>query len=179
MQENYTIRLNNKVRTPRTRRANRVIFAIREFVKKHTHKNDKNILISNEVNNLVWSRGKKFKINKINIALQKKEENIYVFLKEGKELDQFKKEQKASKPKEEKKETKKEKPKTAKIDLKETKQPEKQIAEEIKKEPKTADNPAESPKEKKIKDPKEEKTATEKSEEEKAVKTEKPAENKS
>jgi ribosomal protein L31E len=89
MQENHTIHLNNMVRIPRTRFANKVLYAVKNYVKKHTRAEDKNIRISNEVNAAIYARGKQHKLNRIDVAFKKKEDLLYVFLQNGAELKAF------------------------------------------------------------------------------------------
>ena len=89
MQENHTIHLNNMVRIPRTRFANKVLYAVKNYVKKHTRAANDNIRISNEVNEAIYARGKQHKLNRINVAFKKKEDLLYVFLQNGKELKAF------------------------------------------------------------------------------------------
>lgn len=90
-EQEYTIHLNNVVRIPRTRYANKVVFAIREFVKKHTHAKHENIRLSNDVNQEAWARGLNFKINRINVVLRKRDDKVYVFTPSGKDLKAFEK----------------------------------------------------------------------------------------
>lgn len=87
--QQYTIHLNNVVRTPSTRKANRAIFAIKQFVQKHTHAKKENIHISNDVNEVVWARGKEHKINRMEIVLRTKEGKVHVFAPNGKDLKTF------------------------------------------------------------------------------------------
>lgn len=89
MQENHTIHLNNMVRIPRTRFANKVLYAVKNYVKKHTRAAEKNIRISNEVNAAIFARGIQHKLNSIDVAFKKKEDLLYVFLQNGKELKAF------------------------------------------------------------------------------------------
>ncbi len=105
MQENHTIHLNNMVRIPRTRFANKVLYAVKNYVKKHTRAADKNIRISNEVNAAIFARGIQHKLNHIDVAFKKKEDLLYVFLQNGKELKAF---TEKAKPVEKKTTTKKE-----------------------------------------------------------------------
>ena len=89
MQENHTIHLNNMVRIPRTRFANRIIFAIKGFARKHTRVENKNMRISNEVNQAIYARGIQHKLNRIDVAFKKKDNLLYIFLQNGKELKAF------------------------------------------------------------------------------------------
>lgn len=109
MQENHTIHLNNMVRIPRTRFANKVLYAVKTYVKKHTRAEEKNIRISNEVNAAIYARGKQHKLNAIDVAFKKKDDLLYVFLQNGKELKAF---SEKAKPVEKKTSAKKEEKKT-------------------------------------------------------------------
>lgn len=91
MAHEHIIHLNNVVRIPNTRKANRAIFAIKQYTNKHTHAGMKNIHISNDVNELVWARGKNHKINKLKVVFRKKDDQTYVFTPEGKDLKAFEK----------------------------------------------------------------------------------------
>ena len=110
--QQYTIHLNNVVRTPSTRKANRAIFAIKQFVQKHTHAKKGDIHISNDINEVVWARGKEHKINRLEVVLRTKEGKVHVFSPAGKDLKAFegkaapakgKKEAKTAEKKDEKK----------------------------------------------------------------------------
>jgi len=91
MAHEHIIHLNNVVRIPNTRKANRAIFAIKQYTNKHTHAGMKNIHISNDVNELVWARGKNHKINKLKVVFRKKDDQTFVFTPEGKDLKAFEK----------------------------------------------------------------------------------------
>ncbi len=106
MAHEHIIHLNNVVRIPNTRKANRAIFAIKQYAQKHTHAGMKNIHVSNDVNELVWARGKNHKINRLKVIFRKKDDMTYVFTPQGKDLKAFDKPAKeASAKKTEKKET--------------------------------------------------------------------------
>lgn len=89
MAHEHIIHLNNVVRIPNTRKANRAIFAIKQYTQKHTHAGMKNIHVSNDVNELVWARGKNHKINRLKVVFRKKDDRTYVFTPEGKDLKAF------------------------------------------------------------------------------------------
>lgn len=105
MAHEHIIHLNNVVRIPNTRKANRAIFAIKQYTQKHTHAGMKNIHVSNDVNELVWARGKNHKINKLKVVFRKKDDQTYVFTPDGKDLKAFDKPAKDAAKKAEKKET--------------------------------------------------------------------------
>lgn len=116
MKEEHTIRLNNMVRIPRTRYANKVVFAVKNYIKKHTRAADENIRLSADVNHAIWARGKQVKVSRLDVVLKKKDSLVYAFMKDGKDLKDFlakdqpakKEAKKETKPKAEAKETKKE-----------------------------------------------------------------------
>jgi ribosomal protein L31E len=116
MNENHTIHLNNMVRIPRTRFANKVLFAVRNYVKKHTRAEEANIRISNEVNAAIYARGIQHKLNKIDVAFKKKDDLLYVFLQNGKELKAFNEKATKKDEKKEKAVAKKEEKAPAKAD---------------------------------------------------------------
>ncbi|MBM3282511.1 MAG: hypothetical protein FJY86_04200 [Candidatus Diapherotrites archaeon] len=91
MTHEHIIHLNNVVRIPNTRKANRAIFAIKQYVNKHTHAGMDNIRISNDVNQVVWARGMNHKVNKLSVVWKKKEDQVYVFTPQGKDLKAFEK----------------------------------------------------------------------------------------
>lgn len=91
MTHEHIIHLNNVVRIPNTRKANRAIFAIKQYVQKHTHAGMDNIRISNDVNEVVWARGMNHKVNKLAVVWRKKEDQVYVFTPAGKDLKAFEK----------------------------------------------------------------------------------------
>ena len=91
MNGEHTIHLNNVVRTPRTRKANRALFAIRQFVRKHTHVRPEEIRLAAEVNEAVWERGMNHKINRLNVVLRKKDGLVHVFTPNSESLKQFEK----------------------------------------------------------------------------------------
>ena len=106
MKEEHTIRLNNLVRIPRTRYANKVVFAVKNYIKKHTRAGDENIRLSADVNHAIWARGKQVKVSRLDVVLKKKDHLVYAFMKDGDDLKAFvskgtpaKKEGKEAKPK--------------------------------------------------------------------------------
>jgi len=109
----YVIPLRQAFNTPRSRRADKAIFLIREFVKKHTRAGPKDIAISNEVNEFVWKQSKFTIPRKVDAVLKKDGSRVTVFLKGGKEIEAVKakaeeKEKKGKKEAKPKKEGKKE-----------------------------------------------------------------------
>ncbi len=90
-EKEYTIHLNNIVRIPQTRFANKVIYAVKKFAQKHTHSEFDAIRLSNDVNEAIWERGKNYKINRLNVVLRKKDKEMWVFAPNGKDLKEFEK----------------------------------------------------------------------------------------
>ncbi len=99
MVHEHIIRFNNVVRIPNTRKANRAIFAIKNYTTKHTHAKADKIHLSNDVNEMVWERGKNHKINRLKVVFRKKEDVVYVFTPEGNDLKNFDKVGKEPTPK--------------------------------------------------------------------------------
>jgi large subunit ribosomal protein L31e len=91
----YTIPLGKAWVAPRNRRAPRAIRIIRDFIRKHMkleagkEKEDeeveqKKIIISNEVNEKIWSKGIEKPPRKIRVrAVKDKDGNVTVYLAEG------------------------------------------------------------------------------------------------
>jgi len=87
--ENYIIPLQKAYNKPRTRRANVAMKLIFDFVYKHKRKTKDNVFISNEVNAYIWKKSIEKPPRKIAVILKEKDSNIYVFLKDSKELAKF------------------------------------------------------------------------------------------
>jgi len=102
--ENYIIPLkkvyDNK---PRTRRANHAITVVYDFFKKHARKDKKDIIISSEVNEKIWSRSIQKPPRKIAVSIKIDNGKVYVFLKDSRALKEFgkapEKKENISKPK--------------------------------------------------------------------------------
>lgn len=90
--DSYVIPLD-KVYTnkPRTRRADNAISVIYSFMKKHTRKDRKDIVLSNEVNEYVWKRSIQKPPRKIEVSLRNEDGKVYVFLKDSKAFKEFRK----------------------------------------------------------------------------------------
>ena len=127
MTHEHIIHLNNVVRIPNTRKANRAIFAIKQYAQKHTHAHMDNIRVSNDVNEMVWARGMNHKINKLTVVFRKKDDQVYVFTPAGKDLKAFDKTGKE--PTTKKTSSTKEAAKTA--DAKETEKTEKAVEKAV------------------------------------------------
>jgi large subunit ribosomal protein L31e len=89
---------------PRKRRANYAVRIVYDFLKKHTRKERDKIVISEEVNNYIWSKSIQRPPRKVHVSLRNKDDFLYVFLKDSKNANNFGKED----PKKQTKKTKKE-----------------------------------------------------------------------
>lgn len=88
--ENYVIPLKKVYDdNPRSRRANKAIAEIFNFIKKHTRMEKKDVIISKEVNEYIWKRGIQKPPRKIAISLKIDSGKAYVFLKDSKEYKEF------------------------------------------------------------------------------------------
>ena len=127
---------------PRKRRANYAIRIIYDFLRKHTRKERDQIVISDEVNNFVWSNSIQRPPRKVYVSLKYKDDFVHVFLKDSKQAQNFGKEEPSKKTAKEKlkaklenkeekttKEKKTEKTKTQPIVSKEEKHVEKKTEE--------------------------------------------------
>jgi large subunit ribosomal protein L31e len=119
--DSYTIPLTKVINKPKRGRAKKAVREIKEFIKKHKRLSEKEIFISREVNEEIWKRGMFGVPRKIEVVLEEIQGKKFVFLKEGKELKERKKEIKEKKKKEEEKkekeeETEKEKEKEKKLE---------------------------------------------------------------
>ena len=88
--ESYVIPLkkvyDNK---PRTRRANNAITEIFNFMNKHTRMEKKDVLISKEVNEVIWKRSIQNPPRKVAVSIKIDSGKCYVFLKDSKEFKEF------------------------------------------------------------------------------------------
>jgi len=144
---------------PRKRRVNYAVRIVYDFLKKHTRKEKNQIVISEEVNNCLWSRSIHNPPRKINVSLRFKDDFVYVFLKDSKNAKSFLTEKTDKKEKKEKtkvKETKEETPKTE-TPKTEPEKPKETKEEELKTEtPKIEPEKPKETKEEKIKEDKNE-----------------------
>ncbi len=106
----YVIPLTDTIRQHTLKKARRAIVAVKRFVYKHARIKD--VSISNEINEFVWSRSKNIP-RKINAILLKDGEKVYVYLKGGKGLEEHKKKAAAEKKEKASKEKAKEAEKKA------------------------------------------------------------------
>ncbi|MEM2164077.1 MAG: 50S ribosomal protein L31e [Candidatus Bathyarchaeia archaeon] len=74
----YTIPLRDAWRAPWTDRAPTAIKIVREFIKRHLKVNveEERVRISNELNRLIWSRGREKPPRRVKVRVVK-EENVY------------------------------------------------------------------------------------------------------
>ncbi len=87
--ESYIVPLQRAYDKPRTRRSNVAVKEVFDFLFKHTRKKKENIIISKEVNEYIWSRGIQKPPRKVAISIKEKDNNVYVFLKDSKEIEKF------------------------------------------------------------------------------------------
>lgn len=130
----YTVPLGDAYKAPRNKRAPKAVKILREFVSKHMKADGEKILLSEDLNKLIWEKSIQKPPRRIKVRLIKDEGVINAYLSDEK-IGEPKKEEK--KP-EEKPAEKKEAPK------KEEKAPEEKAAE--KKEEKPPEKKAEEPK---------------------------------
>jgi len=97
----FTIGLKKVFKTQRTRRTNKAINFIREFMKKHFRVKPANVIISNAVNEAIWAKGREKIPRKIKVQVLKTADKVKVFL-ENEEIPKEEKKPKKEKPKEEK-----------------------------------------------------------------------------
>lgn len=80
----YTVPLSRAWIRPRTKRAPRAVRLLKAFVKRHMKVDEESIVISNEVNEKIWSRGIQKPPRRIRVKIIKdKEGTITVRLAEG------------------------------------------------------------------------------------------------
>lgn len=80
----YTVPLNKAWIMPVTKRAPRAVRILREFTRRHMKVEDEDIIISNEVNEKIWSRGIEKPPRKVRIkAIKDKDGLVRVHVAEG------------------------------------------------------------------------------------------------
>jgi ribosomal protein L31E len=115
----FTVPLQKSFKTSRFKRANKAVFLLKEFVRKHKRVGFNDIIISREVNEAIWSKGMQGIPRKIEVQLIEEEGKVRVFLKDSRELKKVeKKEKKPLKKEEVKKEEKESKKKDEEIERK-------------------------------------------------------------
>jgi ribosomal protein L31E len=116
-----TISLNFLNKYPSTGRAEKAIKKIREFAEKNSRAKKENIKIASEVNEKVWGHGMVNVPQKVELEILKEGNATRVFLKGGKQLEEYLKKKSAE-----------EKEKAKKAEEKKKAEEEKKIAEEKK-----------------------------------------------
>ena len=121
-EKKLTVGLQKLYRFPREKRTAKAIGLLKKFVFKHTRVPEKEVLLSNKVNEAIWARGREHVPRKLDIKVIKAEGKANVFLQDEnvtvprKEKKGEKKEEKKTaedKREEEERERKKEEKKTA------------------------------------------------------------------
>ena len=111
----YNIRLTKDgLKAPLTRRSKRTLVTVKKFIEKNTRVERGNIIIGNELNEKLWSRGIKNPPRKVTVFVQKiDEERVFVNIEDGKKYSKKEKVKKDAKKEEKNLEelTKKEDPK--------------------------------------------------------------------
>ncbi len=108
--DNYVIPLTKAYDDkPRTKRANYSVRMIFDFLYKHTRKEKKDIIITEEVNNFIWKNSIQNPPRKVAVTLKKKDDKYYVFLKDSENSKKFSAEKEVKKVKETVKKEKSEK----------------------------------------------------------------------
>jgi large subunit ribosomal protein L31e len=80
----YTVPLGRAWIMPVTKRAPRAMRILKAFIKRHMKAGDESIIISNEVNEKIWSRGIEKPPRKIRVrAVKDREGLVTVYLAEG------------------------------------------------------------------------------------------------
>lgn len=127
IEREFIVPLAKAYEKPRTKRAAKAINILKAFMKKHFRVSKEKVLVSNAVNELVWSKGIEHVPRKIKVKAVFEEENLRVLLpgeklpekkvkkeekkeaeKKEKTKEQIEQEKEAEKKKEEKKEAEKE-----------------------------------------------------------------------
>ncbi len=87
--ESYMVPLKRAYEKPRTRRSNVAVKEIFDFLYKHTRKKKEDIIIAKEVNEFIWKRGIQKPPRRVAISIRMKDDKVYVFLKDSKEIENF------------------------------------------------------------------------------------------
>jgi len=123
IEREFTIGLQKTYDIPKPRRANKAMATLKDFAYKHFRTKRKDVLISNQVNETIWEKGRENPPRKIEVKIVFTEGKANIFLK--KEKVKIQKEEK----KEEKKAEKKTKEEKQAEEEKERKKEEKKLAE--------------------------------------------------
>ena len=87
--ESYNVSLRSAYDKPRKKRAKYSITSLYNFLLKHTRKTRKDIIISGEVNNYIWSKSITKPPRSVAISIKEDNNKVYVFLKDSKEFKNF------------------------------------------------------------------------------------------
>jgi len=87
--ESYIVPLQRAYEKPRTRRSNVAVKEVFDFLFKHTRKKKEDIVIAKEVNEYIWKRGIEKPPRRVAISIRQKDNKVYVFLKDSKEIENF------------------------------------------------------------------------------------------
>lgn len=89
--QSYNVSLRSAYDKPRTKRAKYSITSLYNFLKKHTRKDRKEIIITSEVNEYIWGGSITKPPRSIAISLREDKDNnlVYVFLKDSKAFKDF------------------------------------------------------------------------------------------
>ena len=104
----YTVPLRNSYNYVRTKRTRRAVRLLREFVCRHMKAEEKDVILSNALNNYLWKRSIQKPPRRVKIRTIKEDGRVKAYLADEK-IEEMKQEVK----KEEKKPEKKEEPKKA------------------------------------------------------------------
>lgn len=73
LERTYTIPLRKAYYVPRGKRANKAVRIVKEFIKRHLHVSD--VIISPELNQLLWSRNREKPPRKVKVIARKIDED--------------------------------------------------------------------------------------------------------
>ena len=124
----YTVPLRNSYNYVRTKRTRRAVKLLREFVCRHMKAEEKDVIISNALNNYLWKRSIQKPPRRVKIRTIKEDGKVNAYLADEK-IEEVEKEVKKEEKKTEEKKELKEKPKEAPKD-----EAEKKKEDELKKE---------------------------------------------
>lgn len=107
-QKSYVVPLRSVYNAPRQKRANRAVTAIKRFMAKHLRALPENVLISNSLNEFIWSKGREHIPGKVVVKVVVADEKVNVYLSDEK-IEKKEKPKKVKEVKAEEKEEEKEK----------------------------------------------------------------------
>ena len=120
----YVISLGSVYSAPRQKRARRAIVAVKRFMAKHLRAEPEDVLISNSLNEFIWSKGREHIPRKVNVKVIIAEGKVNVYLGDEKI-------EKKEKPREKEEETKEDKAVEAEKKDKALTEEEKEFKEDI------------------------------------------------